>query len=279
MDLTPATGAAAGPEGQALWSRLRGTGERLTLVGAPAAIGPWVAAARAAGFVRVALAIGPEGLGAEGLAQIRAAGVDELHATLFAADAAAHDYHTGAAGSLRATVTTLRAARAARVPAVVTTPISRSNARVLPALPGLLADAGVGGWRVVVPAIAGAFAARFDALAPRLAVALPSALQAIAAAERAGVPAGIEGAPLCLLGPLRGRSLPARARAYAAGCEGCAGRAACPGVDPAYLRRFAGDELSPRALRAGEDERKGQVLGRMFSGPWLEVQEGACTPI
>lgn len=247
--------------------------------GGPDELAAWATAARAAGFSRVMLAIGPEGLDAEGIARARAAGVDGLHVTLWAADAAAHDYHAEAQGSLRATVATLRAARASRVAVAVTTVLTRSNARVVPALPGLLADVAVAGWRVVVPAIAGMFAERFDALAPRLALALPFALQAIVAAERAGVPAGIAGAPLCLLGPLRGRSLPAPARAYAGACEGCPGRAACPGVDAAYLRRFAGDELSPRALRAADGSPVGQVLSRMFSGPWIRIAEGPCSPI
>lgn len=242
-------------------------------------IAAWAMAARAAGFSRVMQAIGPEGLDAEGIARARAAGIDGLHVALWAADAAAHDFHAEVQGSLRATVATLRAARVERVPVVVTTVLTRSNARVLPALPGLLADVAVAGWRVVVPAVAGTFAARFDALVPRLALALPFALQAIVAAERAGVPAGLAGAPLCLLGPLRERVVPARARAYAGACEGCPGRAECPGVDAAYLRRFAGDELSPRALRAADGRPGGHVLSRMFSGPWIRIAEGPCSPI
>lgn len=184
-----------------------------------------------------------------------------VHATVFAADAGAHDLHVGEDGAFRRVVAELRAARARRATAVVTTPISRSNARVLAALPGLLADVGVAGWRIAV----GGWGERFEARAPRLALALPYALQALVLAERAGVAAGIAGAPLCLLGPLRGRTLPVQARAFAAGCEGCPARGECPGVDPVYLQRFAGDELSPRALRAAE-ERSGQGLRDLFAG-------------
>jgi hypothetical protein len=188
-----------------------------------------------------------------------------VRATVFAADAATHDLHD-ADGGFRRVVAQLRAARADRVPAVVTTPLSRSNARVLAALPGLLADLGVAGWRIAVPAVEGVWREKFDARAPRLALALPYALQALALAERAGVPAGIAGAPLCLLGPLRGRTLPVRARAFAAGCAGCPARGECPGVDPVYLQRFAGDELSPRALRAAEGRPGGQGLRELFAG-------------
>ncbi len=246
------------------------------LSGALEAVIAWAAAARGAGVGRVMLATDAE-LDAEALSRARAAGVQGLHATLYAADAAAHDYHAGAEGALRATVATLRAARTSRLPAAVTTPLTRSNARVIMALPGLLADLAVAGWRVAVPAVSGVFAARFDALAPRLAVALPHALQAIVAATRARVPAGIAGAPLCLLGPLRGRALPAAPRAFAPPCDGCPARAGCPGVDAAYLRRFAGDELSPRALRASDAGPIGQDLAAMFSGTWLEIGEGPCS--
>jgi hypothetical protein len=188
-----------------------------------------------------------------------------VHATVFAADAGAHDLHD-ADGGFRRVVARLRAARADRVPAAVTTPISRSNARVLAALPGLLADLGVAGWRIAVPEVGGVWREKFDARVPRLALALPYALQALALAERAGIAAGIAGAPLCLLGPLRGRVLPVRARAFAAGCAGCPARADCPGVDQAYLRRFAGDELWPRALRAAEGRPVGQDLRDLFAG-------------
>ncbi len=50
-------------------------------------------------------------------------------------------------------------------------------------------------------------------------------------------------------------------------------------ADAAYLRRFAGDELSPRALRAADGSPVGQVLSRMFSGPWIRIAEGPCSPI
>lgn len=202
----------------------------------------------------------------EEFARALARGGDAVHATVFAADAAAHDLHAGEDGSLRRTLARLRAARASRVPALVTTPISRSNARVLAALPGLLADVGARGWRLAV------IEWELEARAPRLALALPYALQAIASAERAGVAAGIAGAPVCLLGPLRGRALPAAQRAFAGACEGCPARAECPGVAAGYLRRFGGDELSPRALRAAEGSLS-QVLRDMFSGTWAVPAE------
>ncbi|MCY0986100.1 hypothetical protein OV203_03105 [Nannocystis sp. ILAH1] len=259
---------------------LRGTGGALTLAGACEAIAAWSAAARAAGFARVLAAPGPAGLTAEDVAALKAAGVDGLRVRLYAAEAAAHDWHAGREGSFRAASATLRAARTARLPVTVTTPLTRSNTRVLAAVPGLVADVGALGWQVSV--VAAGRPQGHGAVAPRLAVAVPYALQALVAAERAGLLAAIAGAPLCLLGPLRDRAVPSPAQAFAAGCSECGLRASCPGVDAEYLRRFDAGELAP--ARSGEASAAGgglraQRLRDMFSGPWLEVSEAACWPI
>ena len=191
-------------------------------------------------------------------------GTGGVHAWLHAGAAAGHDFHAGA-GSFAATLTAIERARAAGVRVAVSTLLTRSNARVLGGLPGLLQTHGVVGWRIAVPRVVGAVTrapggvqvagvGALDGLLPRLSVALPHALQAIGLARRIGLAAGIVGAPLCLLGPFAGQSLGGEAGAYAAGCAGCVARARCPGVDAGYLLRFAGDELSPRGLRAPEGE-------------------------
>lgn len=254
------------PEGQGPGARSHETG--VVLAGAWPQV---LAQARALAGRGARVGAQVEGaLGREEVRALVAAGVRELHATLYAADPAAHDFHAGAAGSLRATVATLRAARAERLATAVTTTLTRSNTRVLAALPGLLADVEAAAWRVVVRAGA-------EGLTPRLTVALPFALQALAAAGRLGIAAVIEGAPLCLLGPLRGRASRGPARAFAPGCAGCPGRADCPGVDAEYLRRFAGEELSPRALRPAEGRAGGAA--DMFSRTWIAVPaEATCSP-
>jgi hypothetical protein len=287
------------PEGQVLLSRIQGTGETLTLIGAtPEQVAAWAAAVRAGGRGRLAVAPGPQALDAAAFARLVEAGVDELRVRLYAVDAAAHDYHAGVEGSARATVAMLRAARAAGLRALVTTPVTRANVRVLAGVPGLLADVAAAGWRVLVPAAAGADGPGPGASGsahegreparpgpavgppPRLAIVAPYALQAIAAAERAGIPAGIEGLPLCLLGPLRDRGLPLPARTYGSACGACPARAGCPGVDAGYLEHFGGAELSPRALSpAGGAGRRGERLGDMFSGPWIETGTDGCWPI
>lgn len=260
-------------EGQALLAAGRAAGGVILAGGTSEDVSRWAAAARAAGVARIGIDVGMRGGADEALA-----GIDVVHATVCSADPAAHDLHAGEDGALRRTVALLRAARAARVPVAVTTPISRSNARVLAALPGLLADLAVAAWRVTVPAVEGVWSEKFDARVPRLALAVPYALQAIVTAERAGVAAGIAGAPLCVLGPLRDRALPVSARAFAPACERCPARADCPGVDPAYLRRFGADELSPRALRPAAGI-SGHVPRDMFSGAWIALSEGAWSAI
>lgn len=186
-------------------------------------------------------------------------GTGGLHVWLHAGAAAGHDFHAGA-GSFAAAVAGLERAAGRRI--AVSTLLTRSNARVLVELPGLLQAHGVSAWRVVAPRLVGtpvrapggvqvAGVGALDGLLPRLSVALPPALQALALARRLGLAIAVVGAPLCLLGPFAGVSLPGRG-VFAAACEGCAARARCPGVDAGYLDRFGGDELSPRGLRAAE---------------------------
>lgn len=177
------------------------------------------------------------------------------HVWLHAAEPAAHDFHAGEDGSFAAAVAVLRRG------AAVSTLLTRSNARVLAALPAWLHAHSVVAWRIVVPRVEGemrradalqiAGVGALDGVVPRLSVTLPYALHALAAARRLGLAVAIEGAPDCLLGPFAGLVVGA-ARSFAAECDGCPGRSRCTGVDAAYLRRFAGDELSPRGLRARE---------------------------
>ncbi len=189
-------------------------------------------------------------------------GVTHLHLWLHAAQAAAHDFHVGVPGSFAVAVARIDRARALGVAVAVSSLLTRSSAQVIAELPAWLHARGVGAWRISVPRVVGAVprvaspsqvasVGALDGLLPRLSAALPHALQALARAKGLGVPAGIGGAPHCLLGPFNHVTLPEPPRGYAPVCEGCPARARCPGVDAGYLRRFAGDELSPRGLRAG----------------------------
>lgn len=161
---------------------------------------------------------------------------------LHAADAAAHDHHAGRAGSFVEALAALDAARARGEALEVATDLTRSNARILAALPPLLHARGVARWSLHVAT----YAAHAEHLVPRLALALPFALHAADRAARLGLATAIAGAPLCLLGPFADRAVPVAPRAFAPACETCALRPRCPGVDATYLARFGPGELTAR---------------------------------
>lgn len=161
--------------------------------------------------------------------------------TLHGATAPVHEYHTGQPRSFEAALKRLGEARDRGEPVVVSTVLSRSTFRVLSELPPLLASREVAAWRIVVPTAGDGLT--FERLVPRLALALPFALHALARARHLSLPAWILGAPVCLLGPYARRALPSAPRAYGDPCLTCAARHGCPGVDPEYLERFGSDEL------------------------------------
>ena len=84
---------------------------------------------------------------------------------------------------------------------------------------------------------------------PRLGLAVPFALSALAAGEALGLDVWISGAPRCLAGRLRARwALDGPQRAFRRGVRRMPRSASsCPGLDPTYLERFGGDGTGPRA--------------------------------
>jgi hypothetical protein len=251
--------------------RLAGTATELTFVGGEPTLHPellsLVRRARALGFLRVGLQTNGRRL--KDSAWTRAlveAGLTDVHVTVLGAEAAVHDYHTGVDGSLAELLAGVAAVRAHALPVVATTVLTRSNYRVLSALPSLLASRGVAAWQVTTTQTAGRAVAGFDRLAPRLALALPYALHAVASAHRLGLRAGVSGVPLCLLGPVAAHAGPGAPRTFAPPCEACPARASCPGVDATYLARFGADELvalsAPPPSPATAD-----ALTRCFTGP------------
>lgn len=248
---------------------LRATAEELTFAVSPddAQLAGAIADARACGFVRVGLRCDGRGLDAGCIEALAGAGLTDLHLPLYGASRAVHDYHDGA-GRFDAISAAISAARALGVTVVVTTPLTRSNARVLGEVPVWLTTRAVAAWAVAVPRAEGERTAAFDRVYPRLALALPYALHAIERARRAALPAWISHAPWCLLGPYATRSLPVEPMRYGPMCDGCPTRARCPGVAPTYLARFGADELSPSRVsvvpsRVGAREAQ---LARMLAG-------------
>ncbi len=233
-----------------LRSARAGTDEVTFVGGEPTLSGSLVdaiAKARSLGFRKIGLQTNGSRLAdAAFTASLAQAGLTDVHLSLHGSDAAVHDYHTGRAQSFTELLHAMQAARQNALAMSVTTVLTRSNFRVLAGIPSLLVARGVLAWFVSIPRLAGRAETGRDRIAPRLGLAVPFALHAIAAASALALPARIVGAPLCLLGPYATSALADGERAYASACETCAARPSCPGVDPIYLARFGGDELSPR---------------------------------
>jgi hypothetical protein len=174
---------------------------------------------------------------------------------------ASHDHLVGRPGAFDALFTEAAEAMAAGVTVVVTVPLGRSTYRSLTGIPLLLRARGIAALRLEVPLLA---ENEHPTRVPRLALALPFALHALAVAKRLALPAFLSGAPLCLLGPYGGERIASAPRSYAPVCEGCPGRAACPGVDPRYREAFGDAEL--RALKAAPPPPAAHPLGTRFRG-------------
>ena len=170
-----------------------------------------------------------------------APGAERVAVTVDGATAAEHDWVRGDEGTMGEAL-----ALVAEAPAPVTavTRLTRSNFRSLDAIGALVTAADR--WVVLVPQVP---MARFDALAPRLAMATPWALRAVV---RWGSGSVLSDVPLCLVGPHTQRVLPSAERSYGSVCASCPARTGCGGLDAAYLERFGGDELRarPSAARA-----------------------------
>lgn len=247
----------------------RDASDEVTFVGGEPTLDPAlaerIAEARALGFRRVGVQTnGGRMADVAYTTSLTRAGLTDVHLSLHGADSAAHDYHTERAGSFGDLLAAIHAARLNELPVVVTTVLTRSNFRVLGAIPPLLATRGVAAWFVSVPVLAGRAAALRDRVFPRLGLALPFALHAIAGAHTLKLPSFLVGAPLCLVGPFSSHAISDGPRAYASVCADCPARPACPGVDPLYLARFEGDELVARDVAVGA--APWSALTAMFTG-------------
>ena len=255
---------------------LRARDNEVTFVGGEPTLHPELPAileeSRALGFRSVGLQSNGRRLSPSVIALLADAGLTDLHLSIHGATAASHDYHTGVPGSFAAAIGALGAARAARIPVAVTTVVTRSNARGLSELARLLAARSASAWCLSVPRARGRAASAFDRVFPRLGIAMPFALHAVQTAEALRLPVLVRGAPACLLGPFARLALDDEPRAYAATCDACPARAQCPGVEPEYLARFDGDELSPREAFTKE----ANDFARMFVGSG-EVGPNAAT--
>lgn len=249
------------------------TGGEPTLV--PEVLLEAVSQARALGFSSIGVQTNGHAFAALA-APLAARGLSDVHLSVHGPSAAAHDYHTGREGSFETLWLAAGAARRAGLTVIATTVLTRSNYRVLSEMATLLRARDVAAWQLSVPHARGRAQRDFDRVYPRLGMAIPFALHALEHARRVQLPAYLEGAPLCLLGPLAARAIStSRAlsspRAFHVRCDGCAARAKCPGVDALYLARFDGDELRPR--EAPTSMADAEPHASRFAGP------GALAPL
>lgn len=204
-----------------------------------------------------------------------AAGLTDVHLSIHAASAAAHDFHTDRPGSFDRALAAAEGLRRASVPFVVSSVVTRSNARGLDGLAVRLGEIGAAAWAIVWPEIAGRATEAFDRTIPRLGIAVPFVLHAASTAMRRRLPVALAGFPRCTLGPFERLGLPGRARGFAPVCDGCAARPGCSGAAPEYLARFGADELHAKDASAAVSPLPA-ALAQMFvgAGP-LAVREHA----
>lgn len=244
----------------------RALGRHLTLTGGEptleAGLVDAVRDARGAGFTRLGVQSNGARFDDELAGELADAGLTDVHFTVHAARAEGHDFLTRTEGSHELVNQAIGAARRRDLVVAVTTVVTRSTFRDLAELAPWLARRSVAAWCIAIPRAAGALVGRFEAIAPRLALAVPYALHAMAQAKSRELPTFISGAPACLLGPFASQLLAGEDLAFGEACGSCEGRDGCHGLDPTYLARFEADELRPRAAW----ERATHPLRELFIG-------------
>ena len=174
-----------------------------------------------------------------------------MNIALFGATAAVHDHvdhvehveHVVGARDFDAVCAQLEAGP----PVVVTTGVTRSNARNLAAIAQFLSAPRrrpkVAAWTLAWPG------PQPKGLAlPRLAMVAPRVLHAAALGRKGGLTVFTAGLPLCVLGPHTTFAAPTDPRAYGPPCDTCPSKTGCSGVPAAYLEAF-GRDLELRATR------------------------------
>lgn len=260
-----------GDEARRRLQALRAEHDEVTFVGGEPTLVPalveLVAYARQLGFSSVGLQThGGTLADAATRRALLGAGLTDVHLSIQGASAAAHDYHTDRPGSFDRALQAATGLRQAGVPFVVTSVVTRSNARGLDALAALLVELRAAAWMIAWPEVAGRAVAAFDRTIPRYGIAVPFVLHAVSTAMRRRLPVALAGFPRCVLGPFDRLAVASRPRAFATPCEHCDAQARCPGVAPEYRARFGEDELHARTVQSAPPPLPA-ALARMFVGP------------
>lgn len=159
-----------------------------------------VAAARELGYRPIQLQTNGRALAYPTLlGRLLRAGISEISPALHGHDAASHDALTRAPGSFEQTVSGIRNAVQSGVDVVTNTVVVRPNLRHLSAIVGLLAHLGVRRAQLAMVHPVGEAARASEEMVPRLEVAAPAVVDAIAAGRRLNLEVVVEAMPLCFL--------------------------------------------------------------------------------
>jgi hypothetical protein len=153
-----------------------------------------------------------------------------------------HDHVHGDGAHARA-LATLRDATGVGLRAIVTTTITRSNARSATSLASELSRARVAAWSLSLAQAEDAASAAQRL--PSLGVTMPHVLRGADAAGRAGIEVWLRGFPRCVLGPYARWTLPSAGCARGVPCDACSAREGCAGLAISHRERFAATELRP----------------------------------
>ncbi|MBN8612471.1 MAG: hypothetical protein J0L92_17895 [Deltaproteobacteria bacterium] len=153
--------------------------------------------------------------------------------------ASGHDHAHGDGAHARA-IGTLRDVGSAGLNVIVTTTITRSNARSAMGIAAELTRARVAAWSLSLAQAEDAAAA---VRLPSLGVAMPHVLRGADAAGRTGIEVCLRGFPRCVLGPYARWAIATAAEAHGVPCDDCTARRGCPGLAPSHRERFGAREL------------------------------------
>ncbi len=128
-----------------------------------------------------------------------AAGVTEFSPALHGPTAEIHDTLTGVSGAFKQTVRGIRNVKAAGMPVITNSVITRANHTLVDELTALLIALGVDQLQLAFVHALGTAGANFTEIVPRLSDTQPYVLKALARARAAGMTAFTEAIPLCFL--------------------------------------------------------------------------------
>lgn len=172
------------------------------------------------------------------LTGLKRAGLQRVRVRIHSSRPDAHDWLSGAQGSLRHALRGLQACARAGVPTEAEITITRPTVGHLDETVALVCRLGVRGVVLRRLTAQGAAEADFIALSPRLGLLHGPLTEAMAAADAAGVPSWTEGIPTCMAPLARPQAKPT---VRAPGCATCP--SGCPGYPEDYASRFGHAEL------------------------------------